>query len=179
MSEGEKVTIILAGIVVAILIIGLIEEADAEELVRKTQQQEQTLIFGKYPNPFPAFDYYEAKQKQSRALKASMVDPEPLPMYRLDDIKKIQCNSWEKIIGQIPFASGVLMSMAISEAQPHHVVIANYGYTGFVGYLHIPCNEETLGQYNVQFLLWQHPTVKDTHFIEDPLQINMKVEVTP
>lgn len=173
MSEGMKLTILLGGIVTAILIIGLIQEADAEELVRKTQQQEQTLIFGKYPHPWPAMEYYKSKMVHHHL----MVDPEPLPMYRLDPIDRYQCNSWKMITGQVPIASGILMSVAISQANPYHIVVTNYGHSSFVGYLNIPCNEGTLGMYDVHFSLWENPTIEDVDFVETPLLISMKVEV--
>jgi len=180
--------------VLAILIIGTIilcgyaiNLAYAEEPVQKTKPQEQTLIFGKYPNPFPAFDYYKEKYDKAKASQMYGWIPEPLPQYRLDPIKSVQCDSWAKITGQIPYADGLLMSMAMSEkiyrlsdgAPSHHFVFTNYGHTGFIGYLHIPCNEETLGMYDVYFSLWNHPTVWHTQFLEEPERIHMKVEVTP
>ncbi len=126
-----------------------------------------------HDDPWPAKEFYD-----SRMISQLMRwDPEPLPMYRLDEIKTYQCDSWKKIIGQIPLPSGILMSMAISHATPYHISVTNYGHTGFVGYLNIPCNEATLGMYDVYFSLWNNPTVWHTDFLETPLIITMEVEV--
>jgi len=180
MNRAGLLVIIILLSVAAGLILGVnIGKAYAEEPVQKTKPQEKTFIFGMYPNPFPAFDYYKEKYDKAKASQMLGYIPEPLPMYRLDAIKSVQCDSWTPIIGQIPYADGLLMSMAISEAEPHHIVVTNYGHTGFIGYLHIPCNEATLGIYDVYFTLWNHPTIWGMEFIEEPERIHMKVEVTP
>lgn len=128
-----------------------------------------------HDDPWPAKEFYDSRMVS----QLMRLDPEPLPMYRLNAIKSVQCDSWHPIIGQIPLPSGLLMSMAISEAEPHHIVIANYGHTGFIGYLNIPCNEGTLGTYDVYFNLWNNPTVWGIQFLEEPQRISMKVDVTP
>ncbi len=175
MNEGEKATIVCGIIVALMFIIGMAQDVDAQ----KTQPQKQTLYLDKYPNPWPAMDYYKEKYDKAKASQMLGWIPEPLPQYRLDPIKSMQCDSWTKITGQIPYADGLLMSMAVSEAIPHHIILTNYGHTGFIGYLNIPCNEATLGVYDVYFNLWNHPTVWRTDFIEEPERIQMQVEVLP
>ncbi len=175
LTEGERVTIALGIIVALMFVIGMAQDVDAQ----KTRQQEGTLYLDKYPNPWPAMDYYKEKYDRAKASQMLGWIPEPLPMYRLDAIKSVQCDSWHPIKGQIPFPTALFMSLAISEAEPHHITVTNYGHTGFIGYLNIPCNEATLGMYDVYFSLWNQPTVWRTDFIEEPERIHMKVEVTP
>lgn len=132
---------------------------------------EYPTIFNGFPDPHPTATYYAWKMAQGGQANIQL----QYPLFSIEIPSVISCGDYFSINGQVPYSGGILESLAISKAEPYHTATQNYSNDvskGLLGYLTIPCNEETLGEYDVYFVY--QGTVKifqDTiiHAVDKPI----------
>jgi hypothetical protein len=117
-------------------------------------------IYG-FPDPHPTATYYAWKMAQNslRISEQGLTEPKLYDPFEINVPSVISCGDYFTISGRAP-TDGVLESLALSKAEPYHITTQTYSNDfGTLGYLTIPCNEETLGEYDVYFNFYHNPQI--------------------